>query len=180
MALMLISMVSSFGVSVAYWDIEPPRPLKIAPGEIKIVEINLQNNLDENDVNVLGELIHGESIASFEDKIYVVKGKTSDMIIPLTIKIPKDAKPGETTKIRVEFKTIPPGTSGAVAMGVGMGVSFDTIVTGIPVQESPLDDLPWGAISIIAVILILGIFIVVLIARRNKIVNEQQRLANFK
>lgn len=176
----LISFTSAFGISVGYWDIEPARPLQLAPGETKIVNINLQNNLDENDVNVKAKMILGKEIASFEDKTYTIKGKTSDMMIPLRVEMPKDAQPGEKIKIVVEFISVTGHEGGMITMGTGMGISFDALVTGEPVQESPIDKLPWGAIGIIAVIIILGITIVILVIRRRNIVGEQERLTNFK
>ena len=123
--LFLISIVSAFGVSSPYWN---ENPLRMARGETTIINLNLQNMVGENDVEVKAILVEGKDIISLSKDTFTIKAGTSDTMVPLKIKIPKDAKPGETRKIKIEFKTIQENTGG-ISMGTGMTVAFDVIAT---------------------------------------------------
>jgi len=149
LGLMLVSLISAFGVSSPYWN---ENPLKMARGESTTVNLNLQNMVGEGDVSVKVILIEGEDITYLPQEIYTVKGGTSDTMIPLKIKIPKDAQPGETKKVKIEFKTIQGDTKGIV-MGTGMTIAFDVIATSEVASNSTKTIILAIAVIILALIL---------------------------
>lgn len=134
--LLSINPIKAFGVSSPYWnDGDSENPLYMSRGEEKIIEINLQNRESNEDETVKAEIVEGQEIAKLKKDIVVVKGNSIDTKFPVEIKIPKNFTPGNY-KVKIIFKTITPGESGAVKMGVGMKVSFDVIV-GEKILEKP-------------------------------------------
>ncbi len=120
--ILMISIISSFGVSSPYWE---ENPLTIKKGETKIINLNLQNVVGEEDIRVKAEIIEGEEIVSLKEDAFIIKAGTSDTIIPLEITIPQDIKE-ENKTIKIDFKTIQDNTKG-IAMGTGMSIAFDVI-----------------------------------------------------
>lgn len=156
---MLISLVSAFGVSSPYWD---GNPLKMARGETKTVNLNLQNMVGEEDVTVKAVLVQGSEITSLPEEVFTVKAGTSNTMVPLRISVPKDTIPGEYGSIKVEFKTVQDNTGGIV-MGTGMTVIFDVIATS-EVEESDTTML----VAIIIAIVILALILWLLLRKKKR------------
>ncbi|MFQ5531850.1 MAG: hypothetical protein ACE5ES_04505 [Candidatus Nanoarchaeia archaeon] len=169
MILILTSLVSAFGVSTPYWE---GFPLTMDKGETKVVNLNLQNMVGEEDVSVKAELISGSEIAKLKKDEFEVKIGTHDTMAPLEIKIPKESPEGATNKIVVEFKTLAKEEEGVVAVGTGMTISFDVITSGKVAKAN----VPWTLITVIAIILVLIVIITLLIKRRKKIIENQKQL----
>ena len=172
MILAIIPLISTFGVSTPYYD---NNPLIMDKGETKIVNLNLQNMVGEDDVSVLAELISGSEIASLGETQFDVKIGTHDTYAPIEIKIPRDFPEGTTNRISVQFKTLSKQGEGMVAIGTGMTISFDVITSG----ETAKRNIPWTPIISIF-ILLLVILIIFLHRRRSKIVENQKQLVNSK
>ena len=153
-----LTLISAFGVSSPYWS---DKPLKMARGETTIVNLNLQNMVGEDDVDVSAELVDGEEIASIPSERYTVEAGTADTIVPLKIKMPKDASPGESKRVSVEFKTIS-GDTGGISMGTGMTISFNAIAT------EDIKDNTVIVVSIIIAILVLAIIVWMVLKRKKK------------
>ena len=58
---------NAFGVSSPYWQ---GNPVIMYPGETKIVNLNLQNNIGEDDVFVKVSILEGQDIARVEKELY--------------------------------------------------------------------------------------------------------------
>ncbi len=155
-------------MSSSYWD---GNPLHLARGETKIVKLNLQNMVGDEDVRVKAILHNGGEIAELDGEIFNVLAHTSDSIAPLKITIPRDYSIGRLTRVGVEFKTIPANDAGSVAMGTGMGVAFDVIVSEGEIVKPKIG---WAA-GIILFIVALIIIIIIIIIKRKK-----QSSTNFK
>jgi hypothetical protein len=149
-AVMLVSLVSAFGVSSPYWE---DNPLKMAKGETVVVNLNLQNMVGDNDVTVKAELVEGSDITSLEEDTFTVASKTYDTMVPLTVKMPSDVEDGDTQTVKVVFKTISQDTSG-ISMGTGMTVLFDVVAV-----EKTSESNTGTIIAVIVVILALAIII---------------------
>jgi len=160
MTIMLSSLVVAFGVSSPYWS---TNPMELGRGETETVDINLQNMVGDDDVTVKAVVIEGQDIASLSDGKYTVEAKTSDSMAPLKVKISKDAVPGETKKVKVEFKTVATNTDGMVTMGTGMTVGFDVIIT----EEQEKSSSPLNTTLITLAILMVLVIAVVAIKRRS-------------
>lgn len=159
LGVMLISLVSAFGVSSPYWD---GNPLVMDRGETKTINLNLQNMVGEGDVKVKAVLVEGSDIITLSKEVYVVEKGTSDTMIPLKISIPKDAVPGETKSIKIEFQTIQ-DDSGGISMGTGMSVAFDIIAT-----EEIKDADTATVLALIIATIILAIILWVLLKKKKK------------
>ncbi len=129
LVLTFANFVNAFGVSSPYWQ---GNPVIMYPGETKIVNLNLQNNVGTDDVTVKVVVIEGTDIARTEEEIYIVKAKTIDTYVPIRVSIPKDAQVAGTFPVKVEFRTVSTGGGGMVTFGTGMKVSFDVQITEIP------------------------------------------------
>ena len=160
MSLMMISMVSAFGVSSPYWE---GNALELARGETKVVNLNLQNMVGNQDVTVQAKLLEGDEIANLNsDEFILVEAQTADTFIPVKIHLPKDITPGTTQEVKVEFKTITNG-QGGIALGTGMTIVFDVIATEEVKENNIL-----MILSIILAIIILAIIIKVILKKRKK------------
>ncbi len=153
------SFVSAFGVASPYWK---DNPLVMAKGEKRIVNLNLQNMVGEVDVRVKAEIKKGEDIATLRKEVYAVKAGTSDTLVPVVIKIPKNAT--GTRKIEIAFKTITSGEGEGVVMGTGMNIGFDVLISE-KVVEKPFLSMKSLLIALIIVIICIGI---ILLIKKNK------------
>lgn len=158
-SLMLISLVSAFGVSSPYWD---GNPLTMARGETTIVNLNLQNMVGEGDVKVKAILVEGSDVTSLPEDTFVVKSGTSDTMIPLKISVSKDAVPGETKSVKVEFKTVQDDSQG-ITMGTGMTVAFN-VIAGQAVAETSTGMI----IGLIIAAVVLALIIWLLLKKKKK------------
>jgi hypothetical protein len=159
--LMLVSLVSGFGLSSSNWK---GNPLSVPPGETGVSELTLQNMLSEFDETVRVELIEGSEIASVEEGDILVKAGTKDTVVPVVVRMPKDVIPGTTFGVKVSFTSVVSGEGGGVALGTGMFANFD-VVTGEEIPPVPFFERTSTWLIIGAIILI--IFIVWL-KRRKK------------
>lgn len=151
-ALMLVT-VGAMGISSPYWT--PDAPLRLAQGETKIVNLNLQNlQGDGNAVTVSAEIKEGGDFVFLKKETYTARFGTSDTMIPLTVKMPSEAVVGSARPIQIEFKTITSGEGGMVKMGTGYTVEFNLITTAKQVQLAPANN-NWIWFAVLGVIVIL-------------------------
>ena len=158
LAVMLISMVSAFGVASPYY---PGHPLVLAKGETQTVNLNLQNMVGDQDVNVRGYLAGGADIASLSKIDFLVKAKTSDTMVPVQISIPKDAQTGQTIKVTVGFLTVNTGGAGTVSLDTAIETSFDVQVSVETAKTSIT------IYVIIGIIILLILIIAVLLGKKK-------------
>ena len=162
-----LSIITAFGVSSPYWG---DNPLTMKKGETKIVEINVQNGQSDDDVFVLVKILRGEEIVSLNKERYRVPKRTTDTMVPVTIKIPKDTTQ-KVYDVAFDFKTTSEeeGT-GPVTLGLGATIGFEVLVSDEPYipEETPLTKNSYLIVGIIgAVIIIAGIIFFILRSRSN-------------
>ena len=166
LVILLVSLISAFGVSTSYWK---GKPLVIAPGETVVVDLGLQIEAGKEDVIVRAVLKQGFEIASVEERDYLVKGGTKDTSVPVTITIPlNESLVGMEYVVIVSFKTVDTG-QGGIALGTGIDTTFDVLVAGIPEEEKKVE-------NIALILTILGIIISILVLIyifRKKIFNKK-------
>jgi len=158
--LLILPLVSSFGISSPHWK---GNPLELAIGEAKTINLNAQNTLGDEDITIKAEIIEGSEIITLDKDAFTIKAKSSDTIIPLKIKMPEQSSPGETKNILIEFKTIN-DNAGGISIGTGMSVSFDVIAKP-KVQDS--NKTPIIRI-IITIAILLAISLILFKKRKNK------------
>lgn len=157
LSIMMVSLVSAFGVSSPYWN---DNPLQMARGEVKTVDLNVQNMVGDEDVRVIAEIKEGSDISSLGKTDFIVKAGTSNTIIPLRIEFPEDTTPGESKKVKIEFKTTSPGEG--ISVGTGMLIAFDVVA-----KDEVAKDNRTSMILILSVIVLLIVLTIFLIRRKR-------------
>jgi len=163
LSVLLSSFALAVGVSSPYWE---GNPLKIAPGETKIVNLGLQNMgaEDDDDVTLKAELTEGSEIASISKSEYFVKANTKSTRVLVEVSIPEETSIGSEYKVTVSFRTITPGGEGVV-FGIGFDSDFDVLV--ISESTEPKKTITTSMIiGILAIILI--IIAIVMITRKKR------------
>ena len=166
--IMMISLVNAFGVSTAYWD---DNPLKIAPGESKIVVLGLQNGVGTEDVTLKAKLTSdGEGIATIVDEnldYFIPLGGSNSVTI--LIEVPEDAKMGIIHKIIVSFTQIASGEGGMVRLAGGIVSDFPVEIVGEKESElyEPGEEKGFSSFWMIVIALIAVLIIFVIAKRRN-------------
>ena len=150
LAVLLVSFVSAFGVATPYWV---GNPLEIAPGETSIVLLGIQNFVGDDDVTVKVVLKEGSEIASVLEREYLIKAKTKDTQIPVTVTIPLDTPLETKYLVKVSFITVNEG--GGISLATGIDSSFDVVVKSIPKEEPEAKDFTLIAVSLLLIIAIL-------------------------
>ena len=173
--IMMISLVNAFGVSSSYWS---TNPLKIAPGESKVVVLGLQNGVGTEDVTLKAELTSdGEGIATLIDEnldYFVPLGGAND--VHIQIEVPEGAGKGITHTIIISFTQVTSGEGGMVRLAGAIVSAFPIEIVGE--EESELYDpeakkgLSGLLITVIVMTIIVAALIIFTIAKRKKIKNK--------
>jgi len=153
--LLSLSLVSASGVASTYFG---GNPLTMAAGDTKVVDLNLQNMVGNDDVTFKVVVTQGSDIASLSEDTYLVRAGTSDTMAPVRISLPGDAT--GSYPVTVEFKTVTASEGGGVTMGTGMTISFDVVVAG--------KVFPTTTLVIIIVAIILVIIVAWLLLRKKR------------
>jgi len=169
--LISVNLVSSFGVSSPYWK---GNPLKMARGETRIVNLNLQNNVGDQDVTVKVEIEEGHEIVSLSRDTYRVRAKSLDTMVPVKVKIPVNASE-EGYRVIINFHTVAPGEEGTVSFGKAMQVGFMVFPTEEIAETPQLKLNPWIIGIMIVIIIIIVIVIIIIILKKKKKESEQQK-----
>ena len=159
--LLLVGLTSSAGISLPYWK---DHPLEMNYGDTKIVDLNLQNMVGNDDITVDVAITQGSDIAKLEQTRYTAKAGTSDTIIPIIIKVPSNYDKNLQT-VEVEVKTVNSDQGGMVNLGTGWKNSFNVILSEKPVTAGNLMAV---IVGLIIAIIVLAIIIFILIRRKRK------------
>jgi hypothetical protein len=157
-----LPLITAAGVARPYWD---DNPLKLAPGESKIVQLTLQNTDPEN--MTLAAIIGGE-IATLDDKSdeYFVPSGEIDKKVNIKVEVPEDAEIGTIYKIIASFQQISSGEGGMIRMAGAFTVNFPVEVVGE--EESEIYGEPQGIPTSTIIIVVLAIVIIAIITYANK------------
>ncbi len=150
--------VNSVGVSSEYFA---ENPLVMSPGEIKDIQITLQNMVGSEDVTLKGSITQGQDIGTITDSnnIYLIPFGQKDVKVNVQVSIPIDAQIGSSKDIIVSFLSVTTGdTTGTIRMGMGID---KLIPIKIQLKEqtkikSPTQNyygLIWGIIIIVALLI---------------------------
>ena len=102
----------------------------MSAGEKKIINLNLQNMVGEDNVDVQLKIINGEDIVKLDQKIYNINAGSS-IDAPIKISVPRSAVDGDIYEVKIETKTINSADSGQmIEMGVGSITTFNVLVSG--------------------------------------------------
>lgn len=136
---MTLFFVSAFGVSTSYWG---DNPLKLAPGESKVVTLGMQNKVGTEDMTFRAELSSdGDGIATFVDEnldYFVPLGGGAS--VPIKIEVPEDFGIPGVHQIIISFTQISSGGGGMVSLAGGIISKFPVEIVGV--EESELYEPP--------------------------------------
>ncbi len=168
LVILMSSLTMAFGVAIPYWDSPEWYPLKLAPGESKIVELTLQNT-GEEDMTVQATLT--SDIAKLDDPSneYSVPSGEVNKIVSIEVKVPKDVEIGTRYKVYSTFKQVSSGEGGMIEMAGALTINFPVEVVGEeeseifdPSKQKPI--LQW----IVLGVLLIGIIVIAIIIKKRK------------
>ena len=102
LTILLATHVSAFGVSSSYYE---EKPLILNPGQTKEIILTLQNEKTSSPVTIQAELSSDIAIITGKTTFDLKTGET-DVPINIRVKIPEEAKIGDTYNFGVAFSKI--------------------------------------------------------------------------
>ena len=178
--IMMAFLVSAFGISTPYWD---DNPLKLAPGESKIVALTLQNKVGSEDVTLRATLTNDAGgIATIIDEnldYFVPLG--GSVAVSVKVEVPEDAENTDPLReVRISFTQIGvEGSGGPITLAGGFTTKFPIKIVGFteselyvaptptPPEEEKIFTLNFLIILITLIVTVIAI-IVFLNVRKNK------------
>lgn len=161
--------VDAFGVTATHWR---GNPVNAPIGGVLVEELRFQNMVGDSDIMVYAQMKDGLGIATTPEQTYLVKAKTTDTAVPITIRIPEGTSPGTIYTIVVSFATIGDETEGAVTLGTAIDTAFDVVaVLPSPVEKeeiAPPVNMKLVLGIIISVIIVASIIIWIIKRRKKK------------
>jgi hypothetical protein len=169
------TIVLAFGVAIPYSTISP---LKIYPGEEKVILLNLQNSESESAITVEGLILSGNEIATLENGPFILEFEKPTNV-KMTVAIPESAVIGQKYSILYEFNQVPvdeniQGTGVSFSQSVRREFEAQVIerpsITQPPVQPEPKPkeaDISPFIIILVIIILIVILAIIIVVARKK-------------
>lgn len=121
------------GVTSSYFE---NNPMYAKAGELVEFAFTLQNSGDGTDATVTAAMAQGEGIAELTDEnlVYDVPLGSKGIPVPMVIRVPADALPGDEFTVGASFDVDYEATGeGGVQLGVGYHKDFKVIVEpGVP------------------------------------------------
>ena len=127
MMVIFLPAAAAFGVTAPYWD---TKPLGMHPGEVRELQIVLQNMVGNKDVTLKGSIEEGMEIATLIDKdtVYHIPFGRKDITVNLRIQLPEKAKAGEKKIIIVSFNQVADEEGKMVQLGGGVKTQIPIVV----------------------------------------------------
>ena len=161
-SLVMISLVTAFGVTTHYWL--PDKPLALYPGETKDVSLVLQNMVGDEDLTLKAQITEGNEIAELvnPDTEYFVPFGSKDVGVTIRVSIPEDITLESEYNIAVTFKEIIEQEGGMLEMSGSVGANIPVIIKSYSevTGETPLVSTSFLYVLVIVVILAAIIFFV--------------------
>jgi hypothetical protein len=159
-----LSLITAAGVGRPYWN---DNPLKLAPGESKIVQLTLQNTGPEN---MTFKATITSDIAILDDKNdeYFVPSGEIDKQVNIKVEVPEDAEIGTIYRIISSFTQISSGEGGMIMMAGAFTINFPVEVVGEEESEQYGQQQPQGIPTSTIIIVVLAIVIIAIIIYTSK------------
>ncbi|MDO8528301.1 MAG: hypothetical protein Q7S06_00200 [Nanoarchaeota archaeon] len=166
-ALFLLSNVSAFAVSSAYYS---TNPLKLPQGETQDFMLVLQNPSGPETEQLKVNILSGADILEITDKsdIYSIPigEKTS---VNLRAVIPQDAKIGQIYPVNLELITMQESSKGEFGFGSAIGQSFDIVVTRTDGTTTLISKSTMKLLIILGIgIFVLGLIAILVVKKRKR------------
>jgi hypothetical protein len=163
-ATLLVSgfLVSGIGFSFVY---SRERPVIVAPGESKDVQLYLQVSPEEGDRVIRASISKGQNVISLiDDSLDYSVSPGDGTPVNIRVSAPSSAVEGDRYDVTVTFTDATPSEdTGTVVFGVAASQSFDILVQVPPPEpEAPAPPAEEGGIGWLIVILVLIVAIIVI------------------
>ena len=134
-----VSFINAAGVARPYWN---DNPLKLAPGESKIVKLSLQNMPPGEDMIFRATLISGSEIATIIDESteYSVPLGSRDVPVNIEVKIPENVELQSQYEISISFQQIASGEGGMIRLATGFTTKFPVEIVGFEESEKRTEE----------------------------------------
>jgi len=159
---LFLSLITAAGVGRPYWN---SNPLKLAPGELKIVELTLQNTGPE-DMTFKATITGYVAILDDKNDEYFVASGEIDKPVNIKVEVPEDAEIGTIYKVIASFQQISSGEGGMIRMAGAFTVNFPVEVVGE--EESEIYGEPQGIPTSTIIMVVLAIVIIAIIIYASK------------
>jgi hypothetical protein len=127
----LSSLISASGVSSPYW---PENPLQLNPGEIRVINLTLQNMVGNQDITFQAKLSSQENIATLlnanAESKYLVPFGRKDVPIIIQIQVPSNAKVGSKYNVDVLLNEVSSSQEGMLHVTSSVSTSFPVEIIG--------------------------------------------------
>ena len=166
---LLNNQIFAFGVGAPYHE---NNPLKISPGESKIINFNFQNPAGK-DLTVRPSIKQGSEIIEFIDSSDFIVAVGDSVNFNARITIPSNAQINSIYPIEVTFTTIEKAEEGrTLGLGASVGRRFNVeiipVVEEIPREEPKLSLVDYFAKYQLLIILLLLIIILIWFILKKK------------
>ncbi len=166
LTILLATSVSAFGVTSFYYK---EHPLILNPGQIKDVQLLLQNEKTSQPVTIQAEL--NSDIAQITGRTqWDLKSGEIDVPIDVKVTIPETAQIGDEYSVGLRFTTIAEPGSKMLEFGTEITKSFP-IVIGKKIEEPKKtlsDIIPFESLGGIAILLVLIVLAFVFYKKKKK------------
>jgi hypothetical protein len=159
--------VAGFGASADYWD---DKPLKLKAGEMREIELRLQNLAGSSeDIVLRANLQEGEDIAIFVDEEldYVVPFGSENVPVKIIVETPEDAEIGTSYYLLVSFDQLATADDSFLQIAGAVKKRIPVEIVG---EEKSSGSQGITGLVIISLIVISGVALFVY--RRRKIKNS--------
>src|SRR3989344_814264 len=160
-------LVNAFGVTLPYYPENGYGEITSEPGQVSEVMFNLQNGESE-DLKIRATINEGKDIAQIKGTIdFNVPKNTKDILVPVTLTIPKNAVTGDKFLVTIEFSQVVDSASGT-SLSTAIGQKFYVKIYKPSLGEKINRIIPFETKDIIGyLIVIVLILVIITLIRRN-------------
>ncbi|MBU3905170.1 MAG: hypothetical protein KJ906_03415 [Nanoarchaeota archaeon] len=171
--LLIVSLVSAFGVTTSYWL--PDKPLILYPGETREVSLVLQNMVGDKDLTLKAQITEGSEVAELvnPDTEYFVPFGSKDISVIVRVYIPEDVDLEEEYNVAVTFKEIIEQKGQMLEMSGSVGANIPVLIKSYSEStgKSPAMKNP-SLLYALAIVIVLAAVIVFVTFKKKKSKNK--------
>ncbi len=165
LTILLAVNANAFGVSTFYYE---GRPLILNPGEVKDIQVQLQNEATSGPISLKATIDSEKNIAQLTGKtIYNLGPGDKGVSVPITISIPENAQIGDKYQVSVSFVTATGSEGGMVELGTQITKGFDVVVGKVVEEEKVVKD-TISPQTLMGILVLLSLAVLVLFILRKR------------
>lgn len=163
--ILLTMNVNAFGVSTFYYE---GRPLILNPGEVRDIEVQLQNEATSGPISLKAKIDSEKNIAQLTGKtIFNLDSGDKGVSVPITISVPEDAQIGDKYQVSVSFLTAAGNEGGMVDLGTQITKGFEVVV-GKVIEQEKIEKNTISPQNLMGILVLLSLAVLVLFILRKR------------